>query len=76
MGWAKDMDLKRRASIPPKNEVRRMLVRCETTAKLTDTLRTIEVGAFATVRLGRNKFVCAHCGKTHYWTAKDVVLAR
>jgi hypothetical protein len=66
----------RRATIPPEQEVRRILVRCATTAKLTDTLRTIQVGAFASARLGRNKFVCAHCGQVHYWTTKDVLLAR
>jgi aspartate carbamoyltransferase regulatory subunit len=56
--------------------IKRILVRCPGTAKLTPTGQTIEESLFATMRLSSNKLNCPHCGQVHNWTKKDVVLAR
>lgn len=56
--------------------IKRLLVRCPSTAKLTPTGQTIEEQLWATAKVKNQKFNCAHCGQTHIWTKKDVVLAR
>jgi len=58
------------------NAIKRILVRCPQTGKLTDTGRTVEEASFPTTRLTNNKLTCLHCGQVHSWTKKDVVLAR
>ena len=50
--------------------IKRILVRCPATAKLTATGQTVET------KLKESKTPCPHCQGTHAWTKKDVVLAR
>lgn len=56
--------------------IKRLLVRCETTAKLVSTGETIAEEAWAGAKLKPAKLVCPHCQKVHHWTKKDVLLAR
>ena len=56
--------------------IKRLLVRCPSTAKLTPTGQTIEEQLWETTKVKTQKFSCAHCGQVHVWTKKDVVLAR
>jgi hypothetical protein len=56
--------------------IKRILVRCPSTAKLTPTGQTIREELWAASKVKNNKFSCAHCGQVHIWTKKDVVLAR
>jgi hypothetical protein len=56
--------------------IKRILVRCPDTGKLTATGRTVEETAFKSLRLTNRKMSCPHCRQTHNWTKKDVVLAR
>jgi hypothetical protein len=67
----------RRSVSPSKGPViRRILVRCSRTSKLQDTGLTIDEGKFATTTFRNARVSCEHCGQVHYWTAKEVVLAR
>jgi hypothetical protein len=56
--------------------IKRLLVRCPSTAKLTATGQTIEEQLWADAKVKDQKFNCSHCGQVHIWTKKDVVLAR
>ena len=56
--------------------IKRLLVRCPSTAKLTPTGRTIDEKLWAAAKVKNQKFACPHCRQTHTWTKKDVVLAR
>jgi hypothetical protein len=56
--------------------IKRLLVRCPSTAKLTPTGQTIEERLWATTKIKTSKFTCPHCRQVHTWTKKDVVLAR
>ena len=56
--------------------IKRLLVRCPSTAKLTPTGQTIEEQLWADTKVERQKFDCPHCDQVHTWTKKDVVLAR
>ena len=56
--------------------IKRILVRCAATARLTNTGQTIEERLFDSMNLTNNEFTCVHCGQVHRWTKKDVVLAR
>ena len=53
-----------------------LLVRCPSTSKLTDTGSTIDEADWHTARVKTQKFTCAHCGRVHTWTKKDIVLGR
>jgi hypothetical protein len=61
-----------------KSTIRRLLVRCPSTAKLTATGETVDETLWTTEtkpkRSGR--FTCPHCKKVHSWASKDVLLAR
>jgi len=57
-------------------DLKSLLVRCPSTAKLTDTGRTIEQKRWSGAKMKRQKFICAHCGAVHSWTKADVVLGR
>jgi hypothetical protein len=56
--------------------IKRLLVRCPSTAKLTPTGQTIEEQLWADVKVKTQKVTCPHCHQVHSWTKKDVVLAR
>ncbi len=56
--------------------IKRILVRCPSTGKLAPTGKTVEESAWETTKLNRPRLKCPHCGETHSWTKKDVVLAR
>ncbi len=56
--------------------IKRILVRCPTTAKLAVTGLTIDEASFETARFKNPKVTCPHCLAVHVWTKKDVVLAR
>jgi len=56
--------------------IKRILVRCPSTAKLTPTGQTIREELWAAAKIKNNRFSCSHCGQVHVWTKKDVVLAR
>lgn len=56
--------------------IKRILVRCPGTGKLTATGQTVEESLFKSTRLTNNKISCPHCRQIHNWTKKDVILAR
>lgn len=56
--------------------IKRVLVRCPSTAKLTVTGQTVEEDNWGQTKLKQHKGTCPHCQGTHSWTKKDVVLAR
>jgi len=56
--------------------IKRILVRCPSTGRLTPTGKTVEESAWDGTKLNRPRLNCPHCGETHSWTKKDVVLAR
>ncbi len=56
--------------------IKRLLVRCPSTAKLTATGQTIEEQLWADAKVKNQKFNCPHCSQVHTWAKKDVVLAR
>ena len=57
-------------------KIKSLLVRCPSTSKLTDTGQTIEEKRWETAKITIQKFTCAHCGSTHSWTKKDIILGR
>ena len=77
-GWARGLFMMPRRQIKAASGpvIKRILIRCSVTAKLTDTLEKIEESAFARAKPMQKQFRCAHCGQLHRWTNKDVVLAR
>jgi hypothetical protein len=56
--------------------IKRLLVRCPSTAKLTPTGQNIEEQLLAAAKVKTPKCTCPHCRQVHSWTKKDVVLAR
>jgi hypothetical protein len=56
--------------------LKRILVRCPSTAKLAPTGLTIEESRFETAHWKNPKVSCPYCQRVHIWTKKDVVLAR
>jgi hypothetical protein len=56
--------------------IKRLLVRCPSTSKLTATGQTIDEQLWTTTKLKAAKLTCPHCQQVHSWTKKDVVLAR
>ena len=56
--------------------IKRILVRCPSTGKLTDTGQTVEEEAWADTKVRTQKLTCKHCGGVHDWTKKDVILGR
>ena len=56
--------------------VKRLLIRCPSTAKLTPSGQTIKVELWAAAKIKSHKMTCAHCQQVHTWTKKDVVLDR
>jgi 5-methylcytosine-specific restriction endonuclease McrA len=69
-------DPPRRPKAKPTAGIKSLLIRCPSTSKLTDTGRTIEEKRWATTKVKKQKFTCAHCGSVHSWTKEDVVLGR
>lgn len=56
--------------------IKRVLVRCPATAKLTATGQTVDEEKWEQTKLTESKVVCPHCQGTHAWTKKDAILAR
>ncbi len=56
--------------------IKRILVRCPTTAKLTPTGKSIDEQLWAETKSETHKMTCPHCRQVHSWSKKDVVLAR
>lgn len=62
--------------LTPDRVIKRLLVRCPATSKLTPTGLTIDEQLWTTTKLKASRFTCPHCRQVHSWTKKDVVLAR
>ncbi|HAF03279.1 MAG TPA: hypothetical protein DCO65_10630 [Spartobacteria bacterium] len=56
--------------------IKRLLIRCPSTAKLTPSGQTIREELWAAAKIKSGKMTCPHCQRVHTWTKKDVVLAR
>jgi len=56
--------------------IKRLLIRCPSTAKLAPSGQTIREELWATAKIKSSKLTCPHCRQVHTWTKKDVVLAR
>ncbi len=56
--------------------IKRILVRCPATSKLTATGKVINEQLWPETKLEASKLTCPHCQQVHSWTKKDVVLAR
>jgi hypothetical protein len=48
--------------------IKRLLVRCPSTAKLTPTGQTIEEKLWVAAKVKTAKFTCPHCRQVHTWT--------
>jgi hypothetical protein len=68
--------LVRSLKVPTGPVIKRILVRCPSTGKLTATGKTVEESLWPTTKLNRPRLTCPHCQKVHNWTKDDVVLAR
>jgi len=68
--------LKRAAKPADGAVIKRILVRCPSTGKLTPTGKTVEEAAWPQTKLNKPKLDCPHCRQVHIWTKDDVVLAR
>jgi hypothetical protein len=53
-----------------------MLVRCPSTAMLSDTGQTTDEKLWDKAKIKTPPFRCSHCGTMHAWTKKDVILGR
>jgi 5-methylcytosine-specific restriction endonuclease McrA len=58
------------------SSIKRILVRCPSTGRLTPTGKTVEESEWDDTKLNRPRLSCPHCNQVHSWTKKDVVLAR
>ena len=56
--------------------IKRILVRCPATSRLTETGQTIDEQLWTGAKLKASRLTCPHCHRVHSWTKKDVVLAR
>jgi hypothetical protein len=56
--------------------IKRLLIRCPSTAKLTPSGQTIREELWEKAKIKSSKMTCPHCRQVHTWTKKDVVLAR
>ena len=56
--------------------IKRLLIRCPSTAKLTPSGQTIREELWEKAKIKSHKMTCPHCRQVHTWTKKDVVLAR
>jgi hypothetical protein len=66
----------RRPKAKPHLILKRLLVRCPSTSRLTDTGQTIEEVHWPTTKVKTQKIACVHCGGVHSWKKEDVVLGR
>jgi hypothetical protein len=67
---------RRAMKVPTGLAIKRILVRCPSTGKLTPTGKTINEARWNDAKLKRPRLICPHCRQVHSWTKKDVVLAR
>jgi hypothetical protein len=56
--------------------IKRVLVRCPSTGKLTATGQTTNDEAWPKVRFKPPSGNCPHCRRDHSWKKEDVILAR
>ena len=56
--------------------IKRVLVRCPATSRLTATGQTVDEEKWDETELKPHNVACPHCNGTHGWTKEDVVLAR
>ena len=68
--------LARSLKAPSDHTVKRILVRCPSTARLSPTGQVVKEAMWSETKLELPSVVCPHCGQVHTWTKKDVVLAR
>jgi len=68
--------LRRSVKVPTGPVIKRILVRCPSTGKLTPTGKTVDEARWGATKLKRPRLTCPHCRQVHSWTKKDVVLAR
>ena len=61
---------------PSKDAIKRILVRCPSTARLSPTGQTVSEALWSKTKVKFPEAVCPHCSEVHIWTKKDVVLAR
>src|SRR4029077_7652041 len=64
---------------PPKARgpiIKRLLIRCPSTAKLTPSGQTIREDLWIKAKIKTTKLNCPHCGESHNWSKIDVCLAR
>ena len=61
---------------PSQHVIKRILVRCPSTARLSVTGKVVKEALWSKTKLRLPSVVCPHCHKVHIWTKKDVVLAR
>ena len=66
----------RRPKGGPRLSIKRLLVRCPLTSRLTDTGQTIEEKRWPTTKVRTQKLTCIHCGGVHTWKKEDFVLGR
>ena len=59
-----------------KSTLRRLLVRCPSTAKLAPIGEPVEEATWASATKKSGRFTCPHCNRVHSWAKKDVLLAR
>ena len=71
-----NFNLTRSVKPPDESVIKRILVRCPSTAKLTPTGKTVKEALWSKTKLNRPRLTCPHCRQVHNWTKKDVVLAR
>jgi hypothetical protein len=56
--------------------IKRVLVRCPATGKLSPTGQTINEALWAKAKFKPARSTCPHCGEKHSWKKADAVLAR
>lgn len=56
--------------------IKRILVRCPSTGKLSPTGQEVKESLWGETKLKLPRLTCPHCRQIHSWTKKDVVLAR
>jgi len=56
--------------------IKRVLVRCPATGKLTPTGQIINEALWPKTKFNPARLTCPHCGEKHSWKKADAVLAR
>jgi hypothetical protein len=56
--------------------IKRVLVRCPSTGKLSPTGQTVDEALWPKAKFKRPSPNCPHCHRGHSWKKEDVILAR